>query len=98
MAEHVHDIIKRPIITENSMSQIADKKYTFEVVKEANKIEIKNAIEKIFDVKVKSVNTLNVPKKEKRLGVHRGYRPGWKKAIVTLKEDSKTIAFFESMV
>lgn len=79
------------------MLGIADKKYTFEVAKDANKIEIKNAIEKVFGVKVKSVNTVNVSGKMKRVGVHTGRRPSYKKAIVTLTEDSKTIEFFESM-
>ena len=79
------------------MLGIADKKYTFEVAKDANKIEIKNAIETVFKVKVKSVNTVNVTGKMKRVGVHTGRRPSYKKAIVTLTEDSKTIEFFESM-
>ena len=94
---YAHDIIRRPIISEKSMTGIADKKYTFEVAKDANKIEIKNAIETVFKVKVKSVNTVNVTGKMKRVGVHTGRRPSYKKAIVTLTEDSKTIEFFESM-
>ncbi len=92
-----HDIIRRPIITEKCMAGIADKKYTFEVAINANKFEIKNAVEEVFGVKVKSVNTLRVHGKEKRVGVHTGKRPDYKKAVVTLKEDSKTIEFFESM-
>jgi large subunit ribosomal protein L23 len=95
--KYAHDIIRRPIISEKSMLGIADKKYTFEVAKDANKIEIKNAIEKVFGVKVKSVNTINMSGKMKRVGVHTGRRPSYKKAIVTLTEDSKTIEFFESM-
>lgn len=95
--KYAHDIIRRPIISEKSMTGIADKKYTFEVAKDANKIEIKNAIETVFKVKVKSVNTVNVTGKMKRVGVHTGRRPSYKKAIVTLTEDSKTIEFFESM-
>ena len=95
--KYAHDIIRRPIISEKSMLGIADKKYTFEVAKDANKIEIKNAIEKVFGVKVKSVNTINMSGKMKRVGVHAGRRPSYKKAIVTLTEDSKTIEFFESM-
>ena len=79
------------------MTGIADKKYTFEVAKDANKIEIKNAIETVFKVKVKSVNTVNVTGKMKRVGVHTGRRPSYKKAIVTLTDDSKIIEFFESM-
>ncbi|NLW40351.1 MAG: 50S ribosomal protein L23 [Tissierellia bacterium] len=92
-----HDIIIKPIITEESMNAMADKKYTFQVDKKANKSEIKKAIEKIFDVKVKKVNTMNMQGKEKRMGVHVGRRPSWKKAIVTLTEDSKEIEFFEGM-
>ena len=92
-----HDLIRRPIITEKSMDSMADKKYTFEVDKKANKTEIKNAVEQIFGVKVKSVNTMNMLGKMKRQGAHTGRRPSWKKAIVTLTEDSKTIEFFEGM-
>ena len=92
-----HDIIIKPIITEESMNAMADKKYTFQVDKKANKSEIKKAVEKIFDVKVKKVNTMNMLGKEKRMGVHVGRRPSWKKAIVTLTEDSKEIEFFEGM-
>lgn len=92
-----HDLIRRPIITEKSMDAMADKKYTFEVDKKANKTEIKNAIEQVFGVKVKSVNTMNMLGKMKRQGAHMGRRPSWKKAIVTLTEDSKTIEFFEGM-
>lgn len=92
-----HDIIIKPIITEESMNDMAYKKYTFKVDKRANKSEIKKAIEKIFDVKVEKVNTMNMLGKEKRMGVHVGRRPSWKKAIVTLTEDSKAIEFFEGM-
>ncbi len=77
---------------------MADKKYVFEVARDANKIEVRAAIEKIFGVKVLSVNTMNVQGKEKRMGVHVGRRPSWKKAIIRLKQDSKTIEFFEGMV
>ncbi len=93
-----YDIIKRPIITEQSMERVSEKVYAFEVEKTANKIEIRQAIEEIFNVKVKKVNTINVLGKEKRMGVHVGFRPDYKKAIVTLKDDSKTIEFFEGMV
>lgn len=92
-----HDIIRRPIITENSMAQMAEKKYTFEVDKKANKIQIKLAVEEIFGVKVKAVNTMNVLGKFKRMGANMGKRADWKKAIVTLKENSKTIEFFDGM-
>lgn len=93
-----YDIIVKPIITERSMSGVADKKYVFEVARDANKIEVRDAVEKIFGVKVLSVNTMNVQGKEKRMGVHVGRRPSWKKAIIRLKQDSKTIEFFEGMV
>lgn len=93
-----YDIIIRPIITEHSMQDVADKRYVFQVAKDAGKIEIRRAIEEIFDVKVEKVNTMHVRGKEKRLGVHVGRRASWKKAIITLTEDSKTIGFFEGMV
>ena len=91
-----HDIIKRPIITEQSMDQVADKKYTFEVDKSANKIQIKKAVEEIFKVKVEKVTTINYEGKEKRMGVHIGRRADWKKAVVKLTADSKTIELFEN--
>ena len=91
-----HDIIKRPIITEQSMDQVADKKYTFEVAKSANKIQIKKAVEEIFKVKVQSVTTINYMGKTKRMGVHIGKRADWKKAVVKLTADSKTIELFEN--
>ena len=94
-----YDIIKRPIITEQSMESAGFKKYTFEVAKDANKIEIAKAVEEIFDVKVAKVNTLNVQGKVKRMGRYpEGRRASWKKAMVTLTADSKSIEFFEGMV
>ena len=94
-----YDIIIRPIITERAMSGAADKKYVFEVAKDAGKIEIKKAVEEIFGVKVAKVNTLNMYGKEKRMGRYpAGRRPSWKKAMVTLTADSKSIEFFEGMV
>jgi len=94
-----YDIIKRPIISEQSMGQTEMKRYTFEVAKNANKIEIAKAVEEIFGVKVAKVNTLNMQGKMKRMGNHpAGRRPSWKKAMVTLKPDSKSIEFFEGMV
>mgnify|MGYP002511480308 CR=1 FL=1 len=92
-----YDIIKKPVLTEKSYADMADKKYTFEVAKTANKIEIKKAIEEIFKVDVKSVNTVSVKSKPKRLGVHFGYTSDWKKAVVTLTADSKTIEFFDGL-
>ena len=96
---NVYDIIIRPIITERSMDSVADKKYVFEVAPDAGKIEIKNAIEEIFGVKVAKVNTINYDGKAKRLGAGRpGTRKSWKKAYVQLTSDSKTIEMFEGMV
>ena len=99
MATNAYDIIKRHIITEQSMSEIDMKKYVFEVAKDANKIEIAKAIEEIFGVKVAKVNTLNMQGKEKRTGRYpAGRRASWKKAMVTLTADSKSIEIFEGMV
>ena len=91
------DVILAPVITEKSMGATGMKKYTFNVAKDAGKIEIAQAVEKLFDVKVAKVNTLNVRGRFRRQGMHGGYTAAWKKAIVTLKPESKTIAFFESM-
>ena len=93
-----YDIIIRPIITERAMSGAADKKYVFEVAKDAGKIEIKKAVEEIFGVKVAKVNTIKLPGKWKRMGVHVGKRPDIKKAVVTLTADSKKIEIFENMM
>lgn len=92
-----YDVIVRPIVTENSMMQTAEKKYTFEVLKDANKHEIRKAVEEVFGVKVEKVNTMNVNGKLKRMGKNQGYTRSWKKAIVKLTADSKTIEFFEGM-
>ena len=92
------DIIVRPLITEKSMDGVASKVYSFEVAKDATKAEIAEAVEKMFKkTKVAKVNTINMKKKPKRYGVHFGYTGEWKKAVVTLTEDSAPIAFFESM-
>lgn len=91
------DIILKPVITEKSIQGLADKKYTFKVAPDANKIEIAKAVEELFGVDVAKVNTINLEGKMKRLGVHQGRRASWKKAIVTLKENSKTIEFFDGM-
>ena len=93
----VQDIIIKPIITEASMDMLADKKYTFKVAADATKPEIAKAVEELFKVNVLCVRTINMKKKPKRLGVHFGYTSEWKKAIVTLKPDSKTIEFFEAL-
>ncbi len=95
MERLAQDIIVRPIITEKSMDGLAERKYTFEVAKNANKIEVKKAVETLFGVKVAKVNTISVKGKMKRMGRNEGYTSDWKKAIVTLTEDSKTIEFFD---
>lgn len=93
------DIVIRPIITERSMSGLAVGKYTFEVAKDANKIEIAKAVETLFPgTKVDAVNTMHVRGKMKRMGKNQGMTKSWKKAVVTIKADSKKIEFFESMI
>ena len=92
------DIVIRPIVTEKSMMGIADKKYTFEVAKAANKIEIAKAVEELFKVKVAKVNTVSMRGKLRRQGKYQGYTNSWKKAYVTLTADSKPIEFFEGMM
>ncbi len=89
----IYDVVIRPIITEKS-SQLAEKLvYTFEVAREANKVEIKDAIEKIFNVKVEKIQTINVKRKAKRMNRYEGFKPGYKKAIVTLAKGQKIDAF-----
>ena len=96
-----HDIIIKPILTEKSYAGIANKVYTFKVAKNANKVEIRKAIEEIFGVQVEKVNTLNVKGHEKTQNTKQGRTVGrtsdYKKAVVTLTKDSKTIAFFDSL-
>ena len=94
---NLSDVIVKPIITEKAMSAIGEKCYTFEVMKNASKAEIAKAVEAMFDVEVLTVNTINMKKKPKRLGVHAGRTATWKKAIVTLTADSKPIEFFEGL-
>lgn len=91
------DIIIKPVITEKSMDGLQEGKYTFRVDKNANKLEIAKAVEELFDVKVAKVNTMNCKGRTKRVGRFEGKKPDWKKAIVTLKKDSKTIEFFDGM-
>lgn len=91
------DIIIAPVITEKSMAGIADKKYTFKVAKDANKLEIADAVEKLFKVSVAKVNTVSMRGKVRRMGRYEGKTASWKKAIVTLKKDSKTIEFFDGL-
>lgn len=92
------DIVIKPIITEKSMGALQESKYTFKVAKCANKIEIAKAVEELFGVQVAKVNTMTVRGRSKRMGIHSGYTPNWKKAIVTLAEGSKTIEFFDGMM
>ena len=97
--KNAYDIIKRPVITEQSMEAVNDKKYVFMVAVDANKIEIKQAVEEIFGVNVDKVNTVRMQGKLKRTGAYpQGRRPAYKKAMVKLTQDSKTIEFFEGMV
>ena len=93
----VQDIIIAPVITEASMDRVGDKRYTFKVRSDATKPEIAKAFETMFNVKVEKVNTISMKKKPTRTGVHFGYKSEWKKAIVTLKSDSKTIEFFDGL-
>ena len=96
---NAYDIIIRPVITEQSMESVADKKYVFQVAVDSNKTEIKAAVEQIFGVKVAKVNTIRMQGKVKRTGAYpAGRRSAYKKAIVTLTADSKTIELFEGMV
>jgi len=92
-----YDIIRRPVITEKSMASMSDKKYTFIVDVHANKTMVKKAIEDVFGVEVDEVKVMNIMGKNKRVGVHMGKRPDYKKAIVKLTSDSKSIEFFEGM-
>ena len=96
---YAYDIIIKPVITEQSMADVADKKYVFIVDIDANKTEIKAAVEAVFGVKVAKVNTIRMQGKVKRVGANpAGKRADYKKAIVTLTADSKTIELFEGMV
>ena len=92
------DIILAPVITEKSMYGVAEKKYTFKVANDANKIEVARAVEELFGVEVAKVNTVSVKGRFKRMGRTAGYRPDWKKAVVTLTEGSKNIELFEGMI
>jgi len=94
-----YDVILRPIITEQSTEHVDLKKYVFEVAPDANKIEIKEAVEVIFGVEVMKVTTLNMKGKKKRMGRYpEGARKDWKKAVVKLTDESKTIEFFEGLM
>jgi large subunit ribosomal protein L23 len=94
---NARDIIIAPVVTEKSVMALGDKKYTFRVDKNANKIEIAKAVEEIFGVKVAKVNTISMKGHLRRMGRNEGYTSDWKKAVVTLTQDSKTIEFFDGM-
>ena len=94
MSLHPGEVLIRPVISEKSYEQIAQNRYTFKVHKDAHKTQIRQAVEELFDVKVVGVNVVKVQPKPKRRGLHRGTRPGWKKAIVQLREGDK-IELFE---
>ncbi len=94
----VYDIIREPVITEASIKNMQDRKYTFKVPVNANKVEIKNAVETIFKVEVEKVTTITMKRKTRRVGYHVGKTSEWKKAIVKLTADSKTIEFFDSLM
>ena len=94
---NVRDIILAPVITEKSVAALSEKKYTFRVADGANKIEIAKAVEEICGVQVAKVNTISMKGKHRRMGRYEGYTSDWKKAVVTLTEDSKTIEFFDGL-
>lgn len=98
MQKTAYDIIIKPVITEASMEALRKGKYTFRVMKTANKTEIKDAVEKAFGVKVAKVHTISMRGKNRRMGRYEGMTPAWKKAIVTLVPGSKTISFFDGMI
>ena len=92
-----HDIIIRPIITEATMIGVQERKYVFKVHPKANKIQIKEALKKLFGIDVRKVNTMHCKGRRVRYRYSRGFRPDWKKAIVSLEEDSKTIEFYDTL-
>ncbi|MDD3191441.1 MAG: 50S ribosomal protein L23 [Bacilli bacterium] len=91
--KNAYDVVKRPLITEKSTKLVEERKYTFEVMQGVNKIEVKNAVEELFKVKVTAVNIINVRKKERKVGKYEGLRPAVRKAIVTLAEGQKLDVF-----
>ena len=95
---NARDIIIAPVITEKAMMGLPEKKYTFKVANDATKIDIARACEELFGVKVEKVNTVNVRGHKRRMGRYEGYTAAWKKAVVTLKADSKTIEFFDGLM
>ena len=94
MSLHPNEVLLAPVVSEKSYSQIADRKYTFKVHADAHKTQIRQAVEELFGVKVAEVNVVKVPAKPKRRGLIKGTRPGWKKAVVQLRE-GESIEIFE---
>ncbi|MBA3429784.1 MAG: 50S ribosomal protein L23 [Actinobacteria bacterium] len=94
MSLHPNEVLLAPVVSEKSYSLITDRKYTFKVHKNAHKTQVRQAVEELFDVKVENVNIISVQAKPKRRGMTKGTRPGWKKAIVQLREGQK-IEIFE---
>jgi large subunit ribosomal protein L23 len=94
MSLHPNEVLLAPVVSEKSYSLIGDRKYTFKVHKNAHKTQIRQAVEELFAVHVENVNILKVQPKPKRRGVSKGIRPGWKKAIVQVRE-GETIEIFE---
>ncbi len=94
MSLHPNEVLLAPVVSEKSYSLITDRKYTFKVHKDAHKTQVRQAVEELFDVKVENVNILKVQAKPKRRGLTKGTRPGWKKAIVQLRE-GQSIEIFE---
>jgi large subunit ribosomal protein L23 len=93
MSRHPAEILIAPVVSEKSYHQITQNRYTFRVHPDAHKTQIRQAVEQLFDVEVVGVNVVKVQPKPKRRGVHRGSRPGWKKAIVELKAGDKIDLF-----
>ena len=93
----IWQVIERPLITEKNTYQLGAGKYTFRVAREANKVQIKEAVEKIFKVQVAAVNVINIHGKERGIGRRKGWAPDWKKAVVTLKPGQRIEELFEGV-
>ena len=94
MSLHPNEVLLAPVVSEKSYSLIADRKYSFRVHPKAHKTQVRQAVEELFNVKVERVNVSQVKPKPKRRGLHRGTKPGWKKAVVQVREGD-TIEIFE---
>jgi large subunit ribosomal protein L23 len=93
MSLHPNEVLLAPVVSEKSYGQTSERKYTFKVHQDAHKTQVRQAVEQLFAVRVESVNISHVPSKPKRRGLHRGRRPGWKKAVVKLREGEKIDIF-----